>query len=252
MILYFSGTGNSRWAAEQLAQPLQEDLVDAGAWIKESRRGDFSSDRPWVFVAPTYGWQLPHVFMDFLRQATLSGSREAYFVMTCGGDIGNSEKTIRALCAHLGLTFRGVLEVVMPENYIALFSAPEESEARAILNKARPVLAQGAEIIRRGEEFPGKSVGAMDKLKSSLVNRAFYRLIIKATPFYATDSCTGCGLCQTACPLNNIQLAEERPRWGGECTHCMACICGCPTQAIEYGKHSRGKVRYRCPELPEG
>lgn len=248
MILYFSGTGNSRWAAAALARQLGDDLADAGAWIKENRRGAFRSDRPWVFVAPTYGWQLPHIFMDFLRQADLAGSREAYFVMTCGGDIGNSAQSIRTLCDELALTFRGVLELVMPENYIALFSAPEEGEARAILDRARPVLAQAAEQIRRGEPFPGKPVGALDRLKSSFVNRVFYRFVIRSAPFHTTDACTGCGLCEKACPLNNIRLAEKRPQWGPACTHCMACICGCPAQAIEYGKGSRGKVRYQCPE----
>nr|WP_264291386.1 MULTISPECIES: hypothetical protein [unclassified Dorea] len=28
------------------------------------------------------------------------------------------------------------------------------------------------------------------------------------------------------------------------CTHCMACICYCPAEAIEYGKKSVGKPRY--------
>jgi len=49
------------------------------------------------------------------------------------------------------------------------------------------------------------------------------------------------------CPLNNIHLKENKPVWDKECTHCMACICKCPTEAIEYGKNSVGKVRYQCP-----
>ncbi len=38
---------------------------------------------------------------------------------------------------------------------------------------------------------------------------------------------------------------------GDACTHCMACICGCPAEAIEYGSRSRGKARYQCPEKLE-
>ena len=33
---------------------------------------------------------------------------------------------------------------------------------------------------------------------------------------------------------------------GNHCTHCMACICRCPTEAIEYGKHSQGLPWYIC------
>ena len=47
--------------------------------------------------------------------------------MTCGSEIGNSEKGLRALCPQMGLDYRGVLELVMPENYIALFSAPDRT-----------------------------------------------------------------------------------------------------------------------------
>ena len=71
---------------------------------------------------------------------------------------------------------------------------------------------------------------------------------MKADAFFATDACTGCGFCVEACPLNNIRLNDGKPVWGKNCTHCMACICGCPTEAIEYGKRSKGKPRYQCPK----
>ena len=32
-------------------------------------------------------------------------------------------------------------------------------------------------------------------------------------------------------------------------THCMACICYCPKEAIEYGKKSKGKPRYHFEAL---
>ena len=39
---------------------------------------------------------------------------------------------------------------------------------------------------------------------------------------------------------------DGKPVWGNDCTHCMACICKCPTEAIEYGKVSIGQNRYVC------
>ena len=38
-------------------------------------------------------------------------------------------------------------------------------------------------------------------------------------------------------------LQNGKPVWGQDCTHCMACICYCPAEAIEYGKMSLGKPR---------
>jgi len=68
--------------------------------------------------------------------------------------------------------------------------------------------------------------------------------MVKAKDFYATDGCTGCGECAELCPLNNVKLGNKKPQWGAECTHCMACIAGCPSEAIEYGKKTKGVPRY--------
>lgn len=248
MIVYFSGTGNSRYAASLLADRLGDDLLDAGVWIKEKKRADLTSDKPWVFVGPTYAWQLPRVFSDFIRSGLFAGSQEAYFVMTCGEDIGNPERELSALCRVKGFAFRGVLEVVMPENYITLFTAPDQEEAARIVASARPVLEEGAQRIAAGEDFPERSIGFLDKLKSTLVNELFYPMFVKSKAFCVTKDCNGCGLCEKLCPLNNIELEGKEPLWGNRCTQCMACICGCPREAIEYGRRSKGKPRYQCPE----
>jgi len=58
-----------------------------------------------------------------------------------------------------------------------------------------------------------------------------------------------CGQCVKNCPMNNIALENGKPIWGNQCTHCMACICYCPTEAIEYGKKSIGKTRYHFEQL---
>ena len=55
MIVYFSGTGNSRFAAEFLSRQLDDELLDAGRRIKTGERDSILSDRPWVFAAPVYG-----------------------------------------------------------------------------------------------------------------------------------------------------------------------------------------------------
>lgn len=248
MVVYFSGTGNSRFAAEYLAKQLGDELLDAGERIKTGVRDTLHSDRSWVIAAPIYAWRMANVMAEYLRSAQLTGSREAYFVLTCGSEIGDAGKYAAQLCEEIGLRYMGVLEVVMPENYIAMFNAPGEEKARSIVTKAKPVLEQAGTLIRQGKHFPVPKVGLLDRLKSGPINEGFYKFYVKADAFYAKDTCTGCGFCVKACPLNNIRLSDGKPVWGKDCTHCMACICGCPTQAIEYGKMSRGKPRYQCPK----
>ena len=88
---------------------------------------------------------------------------------------------------------------------------------------------------------------AVDKAKSSVMNRAFFKTV-SAKKFRATEKCVACGLCEKVCPLKNITLTDGRPVWGDHCTHCMACISRCPKRAIEYGKGTERRGRYVCPE----
>lgn len=251
MVVYYSGTGNSRYCAELLAHRLDDELLDAFQYIKHQVSADLVSGKPWVFVCPTYAWRIPRIFERFLRSGSFSGSQDAYFVMTCGAEIGNAGAYLKTLCQEIGMHDCGVLEVVMPENYVAMFRVPEEKEADQILAAATPVLERAAERIAAGETLPEQKAGVADRIKSSLVNRAFYPLMVKDRPFYVTDDCVSCGKCAEACVMDNITMENGKPRWHGSCTHCMACICGCPKAAIEYGKKSQGKPRYQCKHWKE-
>ena len=72
MVVYFSGTGNSRCCAQMIARQLSDDLLDAGHYIKHRIAADLISGKPWIFVAPTYGWQLPRIFTQFLQKYTFT------------------------------------------------------------------------------------------------------------------------------------------------------------------------------------
>lgn len=98
--------------------------------------------------------------------------------------------------------------------------------------------------IQAKREFSKPRNNMYDKIMSSAVNTIFYPMFVKADKFMATDACISCGKCVQVCPLNNVQLKNGKPAWSSNCTHCMACICYCPAEAIEYGKKSEGKPRY--------
>ena len=173
MIVYYTGTGNSRYVAQRFAAALGDDLITANEYIKNDTPADLHSDRPWVFVSPTYGWQIPRIFADFLRRGRFTGSRKAYFVMTCGSEIGNADRYNQTLCREKGLTSMGTAQLVMPENYIALFNAPQPEQARQIVAKAEPELDRAIDAIRSGRPFDKPRNNLYDRLMSGPVNPAF-------------------------------------------------------------------------------
>jgi len=52
-----------------------------------------------------------------------TGTVKVWFVMDCGGEIGNAAKYNRRLCGQKGLAHMGTAQIVMPENCIAMFNA---------------------------------------------------------------------------------------------------------------------------------
>ncbi|NCB74865.1 MAG: flavodoxin [Clostridia bacterium] len=251
MVIYFSGTGNSRYAAESIALQTKDKLVCANEYIKAEKTDDFFSDTPYVFVSPTYAWRLPRVFSAFIESGSFKGSNSAYFVMTCGDDIGNAGTYIGKLCEMKDLKLKGVSALVMPENYLAVYDVTEKSEAKLLMNEADKTLKALSDFIANGQDLPEVKTVVTDILKSSLINPVFYSLIVSAKGFHVTDKCISCGKCAEFCPLNNIKLEGGKPLYGKNCTHCMACICACPTEAIEYKKRTVGKERYYNSSSPE-
>lgn len=248
MILYFSGTGNSEYVAKRIGRVCNDDAVSLFEKIRSSDYSQMHSDTPWVVVVPTYAWRIPRIVQGWLDHTSLSGNRNIYFVMTCGGNIGNAGKYLKKVVAAKNLYYMGCAEVVMPENYIALFMAPAREDALDIIERAESAIDRAALSIKSGEPLLQPDVTVKDRISSGIVNDIFYPMFVHAKKFYATDACISCGKCAKVCPLSNIQLDHGKPVWGKNCTHCMACICRCPTGAIEYGRHSRGLVRYVCPK----
>lgn len=247
MILYFSGTGNSEYVARRIGREIDDETVSLFPKIRDRDFSEIRSESPWVVVAPTYAWRMPRIVHEWLKNTNLAGSRDIYFVLTCGGSAGNAGGYLQKLCAAKKLNNLGCMDIQMPENYTAMFSTPAREQALEIIRQSESAIERAASFIKRGEAFPQPEITLGDRLSSGVVNDVFYPMFVHADKFYATSACVSCGKCVRVCPLKNVRLEDGKPAWGKSCTHCMACINRCPSEAIEYGARSKGKARYICP-----
>ena len=249
MILYFSGTGNSKYVAKRIADALGDEILNLNDRIKASDTLSVETDERLIVVTPTYAWRIPRVVCDWLRKTELRGAKRSWFVMTCGSEIGNADKYNRELCAEKAISCMGTAQIVMPENYIAMFAAPQADKARQIVAQAEPSIDRAIAAIQRNQPFAPTRNNLYDRFMSGPVNPIFYKFFVKANAFTTSSACIGCGQCAKRCPMNNVTLKDGKPVWGRNCTHCMACICYCPKEAIEYGKKSVGQPRYHFEAL---
>ena len=107
MVLYFSGTGNSRYLVRRIAEGLDTPLYDLNACIKAGDTAPVQTGQDVVLVTPTYAWRIPRVVPQWLGKTALTGAERIWFVMDCGSEIGNAAKYNRQLAAQKHLRYMG-------------------------------------------------------------------------------------------------------------------------------------------------
>ena len=138
MVLYYSGTGNSKYIAKCIASALETDCLNLNERIKTGDTSSVQTEENVILVTPTYAWRIPHIVSGWLGKAELVGAKRIWFVMDCGSEIGNAAKYNRQLAAQKHLRYMGTAQITMPENYIAMFNAPQAEQARRIVEQAEP------------------------------------------------------------------------------------------------------------------
>lgn len=78
MVLYFSGTGNSRHAAKKIAEITEDGLISIGQKIKGGDYSAIHSEQPLVFVGPVYAGRLPRVMEGYIRKVKFIGKPRYY------------------------------------------------------------------------------------------------------------------------------------------------------------------------------
>lgn len=242
MVLYFSGTGNSRYVAKKIAEASGDEIISINQRLKAQDYSTVSSEQPLVFVGPVYAGRLPRVMDDYIRKVNFTGTKRAYFIGTCAQTPWITAEYVEKLCREKSFALLGFHSVIMPQGYIAGGGTQPKEVNDRILKEAEPKILEIAEAIRDNQPLPVEQPGKA--VMSRILNPIMYSVMISARGFTVTDKCTGCGKCEARCPLNNVTLVNGKPTWGKNCTHCMACIAGCPAEAVEYGKKTQGKTRY--------
>ncbi|MBQ8944171.1 MAG: EFR1 family ferrodoxin [Clostridia bacterium] len=245
MVFYFSGTGNSHYAAAKIAAGTGDaayDIVDVlNGKFPTTGKKDVTG-----FVFPVYYSGLPEIFKRFASDAAtqLNLGVYVYSVITCGASIAAADKL---LAKALGVNIDFSAQLVMPDNYVVMYNPSSKDEAVEILSGASKEIDKICQAVNAGKIVVRNSV------KASLVTAFMYPAynVFRVTkPFFADENCIGCGKCESFCPDEAIRLKDGKPEWiKKKCQHCVACINSCPVDAIQFGKKTAQRGRYCIEKL---
>ncbi len=249
-IFYFSGTGNSLKVARDIAAELGDCQVTSipKAIDKEP---DFPSERIGL-VYPVYMFGMPLMVSRFIKQ--LKGVRGKYIfaVATCGGKAGNTLGQNDAELKRLGLGLSAGFIVKMPGNYTPLYEAIPLDKQNKMFDAEKERAKEIALIVKNSRRHRiEKDAPLLRGLLSLIYRLASPKIPVLDKDFWADDKCTACGICAKVCPANNINIADGKPRWLHKCEQCFACLHWCPVEAVQYGKSTSGRKRYRHPDIKQ-
>jgi Pyruvate/2-oxoacid:ferredoxin oxidoreductase delta subunit/flavodoxin len=252
MVFYFTGTGNSRWIAENMGKAFSDKLIAMSDFFDgdnvASPEFTIDKDERIGFVFPVHAWGTPLLVNKFIRQLQLKAynSQLIYGIFTCGDECGYTKEMFVKMIKAKGWHCRHTYSVQMPNTYIVFpgFDVDgKELEARKI-EKAKRLLPAIIKAISEDKPIDEYKKGRLSFLKSRIIYPQFIKYAMSSRPFYTTCACTSCRRCVKFCPTKNISMNDDKPIWGNHCVQCLSCIHRCPAQAIEYGKMTRDKGRY--------
>jgi len=245
IIYWFSGTGNSRSIAEDLANSLGDTKL---ASIPLAIKNNLEPAERIGLVFPVYAFGLPLIVRRFLKRSSFAGAGYIYTVATMGGLAGSVHREARDLLKRQGADLAAGWSLAMPGNYPALSNPPPPEKQAGLFEKAKQrIAAIATKILRGATEIYEDTRLPLAWPLAFVRHMGIDKFPDSDEKFNVGQSCKHCGVCAKVCPVENIRIVEGKPVWLHHCEQCMACLQWCPAQAIEFGSATVGKKRYHHP-----
>ena len=210
MVIFFSGTGNSRFVAEKLSEFTGNELFDIFEYTRTGKGHNFTSEGPYIFVAPVYIAAPAMCLIDFIKRSEFPKNSEAYFIMCCAASMSASPVFCKNIASEKDLLYKGTDQLIMPQNYITYFKPDSKEVIKSKLEKAPVKIREIADLIKVGKDLPTVKTNSFEYWITIPILGLYYKHFMKTKAFHYTNKCIGCGKCAANCPFKNITLKERR------------------------------------------
>ena len=267
-IFYFSGTGNTKWAAAETVKIAEKNGHRANMYSIDNFRDKapeyFTSPALEAdcigFANPIYGASVPAIMKDFIFFLTDEWLKEQIspkpvFVINTVGYVNafgpfEANKLFDPDCFYLQAycNIRLCNNVSTPKSKSVPISREQLNtrKAKAVTKLEHMILslAKSKKMIRGIGPYLLPGILIRKRMASEIEN--FYR-----TLQVQNETCTRCMVCINNCPTHAISYDGEKFVFSDRCSACMRCYNFCSTASVlldgKFGDPAE-YVRYRGPE----
>jgi NAD-dependent dihydropyrimidine dehydrogenase PreA subunit len=245
-MLYFSGTGNSKYIAESFCRHMNAECYS----IEENINFEalMKSDGAICFCYPIYGSRVPRIMREFAikHMEPLKG------------------KKIIIICTQLLFSGDGARAFtdIFPRDFIKVIYAEHFLMPNNVCNVSLVRLANERKIKKYMLKAERKMQSVCNDITNGIVKQRGFNIISRILglpqgvlwPLFEkrvrdsvriSASCTQCGLCESVCPMDNLKIKNGKTEHKHNCIVCYRCVNQCPEKAITVVFHGKVRNQYK-------
>ncbi|WP_455542112.1 EFR1 family ferrodoxin [Intestinibacter sp.] len=234
-IIYFSGTGNTKFVAQNIKIKLKElgeesDLINIEDDVIEP-----NNYKCIIIGGPVYIDRYPEILIEYIKN-NLNNYKNKCMLFTTQASQKDSTAYQHFINEFPNLNITYCMYVAMPNNvYNFFFKKTSDYEQNMMINESLDIIEKGLSdfLHNKINLYPRK------KITVSMINLVYKMVYPKYIGFINKkmsidkDKCINCKLCEKSCPVKCIKV-DHNLSYSRDCLFCQRCINICPQNAFLY------------------
>jgi ferredoxin/flavodoxin len=237
ILFYFSGTGNTKWAADRIKERFEfyGSTLELSN-IELNEENNINNYEYLVIGMPIHAESAPRIVSDFVKQLPkVENDMKCIVYSTQRSKRGSAVDYIEKLLKVNGYKVIVKACIQMPNNYHFISKKEQtEEDIKELMSKAGSDIKQLVIDFINEDKTKVSSLG-IRQIVDRMANNIFYKsLHTMSKSMTSGDECNKCGLCLRNCPVGNITFENGHALFHSKCIMCLRCIYICPVNSIKY------------------